>query len=439
MANKHLDEARADAISAMRPVLHDCGSLSAVLVDDLFGRISAYVWALEGDRRRLAQQVAAALQENCAQFWTGTVDVSNVNDPSAEDDLFRRTAWNEGIVIDGLPHLRVNDRHRHHSAWFIPAAEERLWPPGPGRGQIIAFHGFKGGAGRTTLLAGYALACARRGQRVAVVDMDLDAPGIGLLLAADEAGTIARWGTVDYLLESIHDLPLDDYFHVCADQRLTGAGRIEVFPAGRLDDTYLSKLSRVELELRTSISAHPLATMLRAVHEQLRPDVILLDGRAGLSPAAGLLLSGIAHLHVLVATSNVQSLAGLERVVRHLGFEQALHGLPQHECVVVQAHVPDDSEVGRIARATFDAQVEAMFRNGYYARTRSEEDDTWSLDDLGSQVAPHVPVPISYRGRLAHFTSIHDVVDLLVHRRPSGINACAGRFRGAWVESSGSG
>ena len=73
--------------------------------------------------------------------------------------------------------------------------------------------------------------------------------------------------------------------------------------------------------------------------------------RAGLSPGAGLLLSGIAHLHVLVATSKVQSLRGLERVVRHLGFEQARRDLPQRECIVVQALVPDNAEASRSGRA----------------------------------------------------------------------------------------
>jgi hypothetical protein len=100
--------------------------------------------------------------------------------------------------------------------------------------------------------------------------------------------------------------------------------------------------------------------------------------------------------------------------VRHLGFEQARRELAQRECVVVQAHVPDSTDVAKTARDHFASYVEEIFRNGYYSRQSTDDDRTWSLDDLESEVAPHVPVPISYRGRLAHFSLIDEVAELLV-------------------------
>ena len=308
----------------------------------------------------------------------------------------------------------MNDRHRNHTSWFVRPGrpeEQSCWPRDQGP-PVVVFHGYKGGVGRTTLLASYALACARRGQKPVVVDMDLYAPGVGFLLDYD--GATARWGNVVFLLEATHDLPLTDYFHVCARPGVTGDGRAEVFPAGSLDDGYLSKLGRLNLEIRDSVRSHPLWLLLERIRQERAPDVILLDGRAGLSPAAGLLLSGIAHLHVLVGTSNTQSLEGLNRVIRHLGYEQARRELPQRECIVVQAHVPDHVEAAEFARDHFAARVLDFFRDGYYSRERTEEDNTWSLDDLDSAVAPHVPIPISYRERFAHFKNIDEIADDLV-------------------------
>jgi hypothetical protein len=181
-----------------------------------------------------------------------------------------------------------------------------------------------------------------------------------------------------------------------------------------VDDDYLSKLGRVDLDVRTQARNHPLGKLLQRIREERAPDLILLDGRAGLSPAAGLLLSGIAHLHVLVATSNVQSLRGLERVVHHLGFKQARQDLPQRECIVVQAHVPDSLEAAKTARSFFASRVERFFTDGYYSKEPTEDDRTWSLRDLESEVAPHVPVPISYRPLFAHFTAIDEVADQLL-------------------------
>ncbi|MCC6558113.1 MAG: hypothetical protein IT372_34630 [Polyangiaceae bacterium] len=267
--------------------------------------------------------------------------------------------------------------------------------------------------GRTTALASYAIARARRGERVAVVDLDLDAPGIGRLLDADGLGTTARWGVVDFFLEARDELRLSDYLHTCAREDVTGDGTIEVFPAGALDDAYLTKLARVDLEIGADISRHPLFRLFQRIAER-EPTVILVDGRAGLAPAAGLLLSGFAQMHVLFATTNAQSLAGLERVVRHLGFEQARRGLPQAECLVVQAMVPDSTEAAPIAEARFATHVEDIFRYGYYSEEADEQDQLWSLEDLASSIAPHVPVPISYRGKLASFRVVDEIVADLV-------------------------
>lgn len=412
---KHFDEAREGAVAALVQYLASAPEVSgAAILNDLFGRISVTLWVSDPSAFDAARtSLPASLAEACAQYWTGTIAVSDVTTPREETDTLRRAVWDEGVPVDDRDQLRLNDRHRHHTGWFLGADDrEQLWrlEDGP---PVIAFYGFKGGAGRTTLLASYAMACAQRGERVAIVDLDLDAPGIGTLLAADDQGVTARWGTVDFLLESAFQLPLDDYFHTCTNVAISGAGRLEVFPTALLDDAYLPKLARVDLNVRDHVRAHPLGVLLQRIREERAPAVILLDGRAGLSPAAGLLLSGIAHLHVLVATSNPGSLSGLERVVRHLGYDQARAELPQRECIVVQAHVPDSSDAARTAREHFASRVEWMFRAGYYSQEPTDDDRTWSLEDLGSAIAPHVPVPISYRGRLAHFSDLGEVAALL--------------------------
>jgi MinD-like ATPase involved in chromosome partitioning or flagellar assembly len=415
-SSKHLDEARQGAVDVMaQTIAADSGIAAAVIVDDLFGRISIVLW-LTAQRQdpQLLPKLKSALAITCGQYWTDDVIVADVTDPLLDQDILRRTVWNEGVAITANDRLRLNDRHRNHAGWFVGIeTSEQLWPIDEGP-PIVVFHGFKGGVGRTTLLASYAIACARRGERVAVIDLDLDAPGIGPLLPADIDGTIARWGIVDFLLEAGQQFPLTDYFHVCSSATISNSGQLEVFPAGSLDDAYLSKLARVDLNVRGRVRSHPLGRLLQRIRTERIPDLILLDGRAGLSPAAGLLLSGIAHLHVLVSTSNPGSLKGLERVVRHLGFEQARRELPQRECIVVQAHVPDSTEAAKTSRDYFSSRVEDIFRNGYYSKRPTEDDHTWSLDDLESEVAPHAPVFISYRGRLAHFSVIDEVSEILV-------------------------
>ncbi len=410
----HFDEARAGAVNVMREVLSAGIDVErAVIVDDLFGRIRVIVW-LRGDSAEapLRESMDAKLRSACGSYWTGDLWCSGAK-ATPEDRFLHDAAWAEGVAVDAMERLRLNDRHRNRKAWFLPVQERPLWPSSDGP-KVVVFHSFKGGVGRTTALASYAISCAREGKRVAVIDFDLDAPGVGLLLDSDGQGATARWGVVDFLLEVREGLPLEDYHHTCSREGVTNGSSIEVFPAGALDDAYLTKLSRVDLDGGPDLASHPLATLLRRIHDERAPSVILVDGRAGLSPAAGLLLSGFAHMHMLFATTSPQSLAGLQRVVHHLGYEQARRGLPQAECMVVQAMVPDNTEVARLAEDTFAARVEGIFSDDYYAERTDEEDRVWSVDDMSSSVAPHVPVPISYRGKLAHFRDVAEVADTLV-------------------------
>ncbi len=315
----HLDKARARTISQLRAFLANHSSLErAVLIDDLFGTIRVVIWAGPDEvPTALDQELRPLLLDAAGQLWSGDLWFAGAGAPP-EHRLLHEAAWEEGLPLDSSvqgQRLRINDRHRNRLSWFLPVSQREALqaprtgseePPGSPRARTVVFHSFKGGVGRTTSLAAYALSHARRGERVAVVDLDLDAPGVGRLLDSDGQGTTSAWGVVDFLLESRHKLELADYFHTCAREGLTSPGLIEVFPGGELDDGYLTKLARVDLEVGRDPAAHPLFELIRRIEAERKPDLILVDGCAGLSPGAGLVLSGFADLHVLFATVNPQ-------------------------------------------------------------------------------------------------------------------------------------
>src|SRR5688572_3311130 len=55
------------------------------------------------------------------------------------------------------------------------------------RPAIVAFYGFRGGAGRTMALGHVAAGLARRGLGVAAIDLDLEAPGLNSVLGVQSA------------------------------------------------------------------------------------------------------------------------------------------------------------------------------------------------------------------------------------------------------------
>lgn len=399
----HFDEARVAAVAAIRTWLSQSLGVEALLVTDLFGKLRLVLFPY-GDVGALV----ATLEQACGPWWTG-----EALQASQLDEVTRKVfsdAREAARVDEDEPRLRLVERHRSRTAWFTgpvnpPWLALNNGPP------VVVFYSFKGGLGRSTLLASFAIQRARAGERVSVIDMDLDSPGAGRLLSADRDGLTAPWGVVDYLIEHrLPDLRFDDYWHRC--DRVAAEGEIRVMPSGRLDAHFADKLGRVDLEEAPSAHESGLWRLLERTRDELKPHWILLDARTGISEPAGQLLSGIAHMHVLLGTVQAQSWQGLELVVERLGGDRVRASLPQAEVVVVQAMVPA-GEPGKWAIENFAGAAETTFEERYYADAEDDPDRFWTVDDKQSQDAPHVALPIGYDPRLASFSDIADVADAL--------------------------
>jgi cellulose biosynthesis protein BcsQ len=405
----HFDEAKPAAETALMEWLGRMPQITKVLlVSDLFGKLRLAIWSPAApDTGSLEQE----LRDKCGAWWGGEVLHVNQAD-EVTHDLYTRT------LSQGRPHsnesrLVVLDRHRSRTAWFVDEVQP-LWSAPDPHPPIVVFYSFKGGLGRSTILASFAIQRARAGERVCVLDLDLDSPGVGRLLASDAEGLTAPWGAVDFLLDqSAGSAPLSDYYHRC--DRVADAGEIVVFPAGQMNESYPDKLARVDMEEAPPAGESGLARLLQRVRDELKPHWILLDARTGISESAGRLLSGIAHLHVLLGTTQDQSWQGLNIVLDRLGKERVLAGRSQAEAILVQAMVPP-GEAGKVAREVFLARAEREFTDRYYAEAGAGDEDAaalWNVRDMDSLDAPHVPVPVDYDAKLASFGDIAEVADAL--------------------------
>ncbi|MGN3998796.1 KGGVGR-motif variant AAA ATPase [Burkholderia gladioli] len=399
----HFDEARLAAVAAIREWLTATANVEALLVTDLFGKMRLVIFP-RGDVELLEEQ----LQEACGPWWSG-----DVLQAEALDEVTRKIfsdARQDAHPDEEQPRLQLLERHRSRTAWFSGPVNPPWSAPNDGP-PIVVFYSFKGGLGRSTLLASFAIQRARAGQRVCVIDMDLDSPGAGRLLSADRDGLMAQWGVVDFLIEHrLPDLRFDEYWHRC--DRVAAEGEIRIMPSGKLDAQFADKLGRVDLEEPPSAHESGLWRLLERTRAELKPDWILLDARTGISEPAGQLLSGIAHLHVLLSTVQAQSREGLDLVVDRLGGDRVRAGKPQAELVLVQAMVPA-GEPGKWAIETFAGAAETAFEDRYYADAEDDPDQFWTVNDKQSQDAPHVALPIDYDPRLASFSDIVDVADAL--------------------------
>lgn len=126
------------------------------------------------------------------------------------------------VQVDGV-FCQLIDRRIVGAGWLETPNDEAKGLP------RIVFASLKGGVGRSTAISVTAADLARRNRNVLVVDLDLEAPGIGDLLLDQDR--MPQFGVVDFLVENgiggVPDARLDDFVGSSA---LTtgGGGRVDV-------------------------------------------------------------------------------------------------------------------------------------------------------------------------------------------------------------------
>jgi MinD-like ATPase involved in chromosome partitioning or flagellar assembly len=415
----HFREVRTAAVELLRTRAGEGQPIErALIIDDIFGKVRVLAWFALSAPPTIADDLKALMNQELGAYWA---DLWVASGASEADCKIYEELWKASN--ERAPAVRLSERTRSLGFWMKPPSEP-AWQVGQDHPPVIAFYSFKGGVGRTTALASFAIQRARTGEAVVIVDLDLDAPGVGTLLGPGRPDAAQHLGVVDYLIESplYPEISLSDYYHLCLDVQasppgvsIAGSGQIFVFPAGSLDSDYLAMLSRLDLEPGSDEPKHPLLRLLDHARKELRPDWILLDCRAGLSESSGFALSGLANLTVLLGTTSAQSWNGLRLVIERLGAERVGRGLPQVECLVVQTMTPENRQTADLAESSFRADAEDIFKEAYYAEDPTDEDDDkfWYVRDMESEDSPHQPSVLYYSQRLAFIRSIEDVAETL--------------------------
>ncbi|HEY3232586.1 MAG TPA: MinD/ParA family protein [Roseiflexaceae bacterium] len=164
--------------------------------------------------------------------------------------------------------------------------------------QIISIHSFRGGTGKSNTTANLAALLAASGQRVGVIDTDIQSPGIHILfgLVGEEISASLN----DYLWHGrdIKDAALD------VTPNLDGAitGRLFLIPSS-------VKPGEITRVLREGYDAQRLTQGLRRLVTELGLDVLLIDTHPGLNEET-LLSLVISHALIIVMRPDQQDYEG---------------------------------------------------------------------------------------------------------------------------------
>ena len=338
------------------------------------------------------------------------------DDFSNPDSLFQHPDWYQTLVIvpastaaDGSEvaareiMVRLLDRQIIGQDWLRTRRfEEAGHPP------RVVFYGLKGGVGRSTALAMLAYRLARDGKHVLLIDFDLESPGLSGLLLPQER--VAAYGLVDWFVEDAvgqGDDVLRDMVSVSplAEQ---AQGSIRVAAAmGHGETAYLSKLARAYADTPSPTGPKTFADrMLRItqlLEAQERPDIVLIDSRAGLHDVAAVAIGSLASVALLFATDAQQNWQGYRQLFNHWRQRPEVLRQVRERIVMVQALFPESDQTERASRFVehaWDAFSELIYDALEPGATAPEEAFSF---DLHNEDGPHFPMRVRWNARFQEF------------------------------------
>lgn len=308
------------------------------------------------------------------------------------------------FALEGVANVWLADRLATEGNWAAIAPETT----GVKR---IVFFSIKGGVGRSTALAAAAWSLAQAGKRVLVLDLDLESPGLSSSLLPPDRQPM--YGITDWLAEDLVDNADAVFESMIATSGLSHDGEIYVVPAhGAEPGEYVSKLGRVWMPKaradgsRENWSAR-LQRLLEALEAHIRPDIVLLDSRAGIDEVASSCVTDLgANLVLLFALEGNQTWGGYRILFEHWRRAGVVNEM-RERLQLVAATTPDTEN-----RVSY---LETLRENGYdlFAATLYDEiapgepvGNKWHYE-TADDAAPHAPWEVRWHQSFAGLRSLH--------------------------------
>jgi len=272
--------------------------------------------------------------------------------------------------------------------------------------QFVSFYSYKGGVGRSTILANLACWQARQGRKILIIDLDLEGPGqhsSGLFKGNSIGDSVIKGGFID-LCEAWKQHPgqtvqthgeqyewdLRDYMLRSALLDAlpdTNKGEIFLMPAGKqLDEDYTQKLNKLNWHSFFSPSSsggsegYRLFETLKLYCEIEEFDSVFIDSRTGLSDPYYMSTSWLSNTVVCFSLLNRQSIEGCRYAMGLILAEDFTNKYGEKRVLPVVTMIPptrDFESQDRIKAILTDEWQE--IESGFVAEFRY--DDTLALEE----------------------------------------------------------
>lgn len=383
---------------------------------DLNGRVRLFLDATlepteEGEQWRKLQDLANAVHANLSPHVGEPGQILDFKD-CLLDLINTSTTYPLSDQLGNiLPNVYVVDRLAQEATWETISSDNSTVPR-------VVFYSIKGGVGRSTALAGCAWALAESGQRVLVLDLDLESPGLSTSLLP--ASRQPAYGITDWLVEDLvnnGDAILKE-MHASLGTQQHGGELIVVPSHGDNPGEYVSKLGRVWMPGFTADGqrqtwSERLLRMIQQLEERHQPTIVLIDSRAGIDEVASACVTDLgAKLIYLFALDSLQTWQGYRILFEHWRLHDVATKI-RERLRVVGALLPTWGD------QAFPQATAQLRENAYFSFSQSLYDEelagaalpladepfNFDLPDLD---APHSPLAIGWNQGFAAIGSLHE-------------------------------
>lgn len=280
----------------------------------------------------------------------------------------------------------------------------------------IVFYSIKGGVGRSTATAISAWHLAQQGKRVMALDLDLESPGLSSALLPESRRPV--YGITDWLVEDLVDNGDIVFNDMMATSELSQDGDIFVVPAhGKVPCEYIQKLGRawmpkVRGDRQRESWSKRLNRLLNQLEEQWKPDVILIDSRAGIDDVASACVTDLGARSIfLFALEGDQTWTGYRVIFDHwnrTGSAKVIRDRLQ----IVAGMIPS-LEPAKYMEAITEKSWSLFTDQLYDAIPEGVASSDAFNFDCADQNAPHYPLAIRWHQGFAGMVSLHRGLDTM--------------------------
>lgn len=247
--------------------------------------------------------------------------------------------------------------------------------------QIVSIHSYRGGTGKSNLTANLATAVALTGQRVGIIDTDIQSPGIHILFGLDDK-QITR-ALNDYLYGQCEIA--QTAYHISPPEVMAAGGHIFLIPASL-------KAGEIARVLKEGYEVEKLNAGFDDLLESLDLDYLFIDTHPGMNEET-LLSIAVSDVLILILRPDKQDFLGSAvtiEVARRLG-------VPRLLLVLNKALASMDlNALRRDVERSFSAELGALLllsedmlrlgSNGIFILKHPNHQFTQSVKDLARKV-----------------------------------------------------